>query len=488
MRAGLKYSNVVKHINQKDTLQVMYPLWGNASCLVCHSQHFKSSDLIGAGGVEIDMADFLASANKTIQNLLISHVLIWMLGLLGIIIFYRQVKFWINSHLLLENKLFESQANLELRVENRTKELNKLSIAVEGSPAIIIITDSNNIIEYVNPIFTTISGYSNKEILGKSPAKFNSDLNNPAIYRQMWEDLMNKGVWYGEFRNRRKDGSLYWVSSAISSIKSEAGAIQNYIAIQEDITEKKHNEYELIRAKEIAETSSKAKAEFISSMSHELLTPLNAIIGFAELFKYDKTLEIKCKKNAKKIFNAGNHLLKIVNDILDLSKIESAQLDIHYEPFLFTTLIDESIKLISSLAESKNISIIVKKSVRNYTLYADYGRTKQVMFNLLSNAVKYSQDKSEITIDYENTIDSNIRILISDNGIGIEQEKQTNLFEPFNRLGAEQSNIEGTGVGLYICKQLIEMMNGQIGFESNQQTGSIFWIELPGQNINKKKK
>jgi len=484
MKNGLKYSNVVKHIDAKDTLQVMYPLWGNASCLVCHNQHFKSNDLIGAGGVEIDMAPFLASANQTIRNLVMSHSLIWVLGLLGIIVFYRQVNFWVNSHLLLQEELLDSQANLERRVEHRTKELNKLSIAVEGSPAIIMITDADNVIEYVNPVFSKVSGYTKEEIIGKTPNVFKSDLNDPDIYQHMWDRLQSNGVWYGEFSNKRKNGSLYWVSSAVSSVLSSTGEIQNYIAIQEDITEKKQTEQELIKAKEVAELSNNAKSEFISSMSHELRTPLNAIIGFAELFEYDDNLELKHKNNAKKIFSAGNYLLKLVNDILDLSKIESEQLDIFYKQFLFSELLDETLKLLSPVAESNNITINLKKSACSCTLYADYTRTKQVILNLLSNAIKYSKEDSEITIDCQDMEEGNIRILIIDNGIGIDKEKQKLLFKPFNRLGAEQSNIEGTGVGLYTCKRLVEMMNGSIGLESSKQGKTIFWIELPTEQNN----
>jgi len=485
MKKGLSFSNLIKQINGKDTLQVMYPLWGNANCLVCHNRYFKSEDLIGAGGVEIDMAPFLASANQIIQNLVISHSLIWVLGFIGVVVFYRQVKFWINSHLLLQDKLLDSQANLELRVEHRTNELNKLSVAVEGSPAIIIITDDKNKIEYVNPIFTKVSGYTKDEIIGKTPVVYKSGLNDPEIYQHMWDALKNNGSWHGEFRNKRKDGSLYWVSSAISPILSATGKIQNYIAIQEDITEKKRTEQELIKAKEIAETSNKAKSEFISSISHELRTPLNAIIGFAELFEYDNSLELKHKNNAKKIFNAGNYLLKLINDILDLSKIESSQLDINREVFLFTSLIDESLKLINPIAENKNITIVINNPDCECTIYADFIRTKQVVLNLLSNAVKYSKDNSQILIDCQNMEYGNIRVTIKDYGIGIDKEKQKQLFEPFNRLGAEQSNVEGTGVGLYISKQLIEAMDGLIGLESEKLQGSSFWIELPAKNKTK---
>ncbi len=485
MKQGLKFSTEIKQINGKNFLQVMYPLWANIGCLICHNQNFQVGDLIGAGGVQIDMAPFQVSANQTIRNLILSHSLIWILGLFGIIIFYRQVKFWINSHLELQNQLIESQVNLELRVEQRTKDLNKLSVAVEGSPAIILITDQNNQIEYVNPVFTKVTGYEKQEILGHTPAKFKSDLNDPDLYKQMWADLTNKGMWHGEFCNRRKDGSLYWVSSAMSQILSDKGEVQNFIAIQEDISEKKWIEHELIQAKENAERSNQAKSEFLSNMSHELRTPLNAILGFAELFEYDQSLDSKHKTNAVKIHSAGEHLLELINDVLDLSKIDSGQMSLNYEHISSNKLLDECIKLLHSFAENKNISINFIHSQCDFTLYTDYTRTKQIILNLLSNAIKYNKPNGIVEVSYGSTSNDKLRIIISDTGIGIDTKKQKQLFEPFNRLGAEQSNIEGTGVGLYITKQLLDMMNGQIGFENNQESGTTFWVELPMQNINK---
>ncbi|MFK5894461.1 MAG: ATP-binding protein [Pseudomonadota bacterium] len=484
MKQGLKFSTEIKQFNGKQFLQVMYPLWANRGCLSCHNKKINIGDLIGAAGVQIDMTPFLVSANLTIRNLVMSHSLIWVLGFIGIMLFYRQVKFWINSHLELQNQLLESQSNLELRVKQRTKDLNKLSVAVEGSPAIIMITDVNNKIEYVNPVFTKVTGFTKEEIIGQTPAKFKSDLNDSHMYQQMWDALKSRGVWHGEFCNRRKDGSLYWVSSAISPILSDTGEIQNFIAIQEDITEKKWFELELIKAKENAESSSRAKSEFLSNMSHELRTPLNAILGFAELFEYDKSLDIQHKNNAKKIHSAGDHLLKLINDVLDLSKIDSGQISIQNEVISSKKLISECVFLVKSIAKEKNISVNFTQPLCDCTLYADYTRTKQIVLNLLSNAIKYNKKNGTVDINCNNCENGNLRIAIIDNGIGINTEKQKQLFEPFNRLGAEQSNIEGTGVGLYISKQLIDMMKGKIGLETNQKSGTTFWIELPIQKIN----
>ncbi len=479
MQQGLESSSEIKKVNGHEFLQVMYPLWAKTGCLVCHIKNIKYGDLIGSGGVQIDMAPFLVAANHTIHNLVISHSLIWVLGLMGIIIFYRQVKFWIDSHLELQDQLLQSQANLELRVEKRTRDLNKLSVAVESSPAIILIIDRNNKIEYVNPVFTKVSGFEKEEVIGKSPAILTSNLNNRKIYIAMLKELNKKGVWHGEFCNRRKDGSTYWVSSAISTIFSETGQVQNYIAIQEDITENKLIQQELINAKESAEKSNQAKSEFLSSMSHELRTPLNAILGFAELFEFDKSLDLKYKNNARKIYNAGEYLLSLVNEILDLSKIDSGKISITRELISPLKLIDECIKLITPLVKEKNISVNFRKYPCDCRIYADYMRTKQVLLNLLSNAIKYNTKNGIINIFNHNCEKGNMKISITDSGIGIDIEKQKQLFEPFNRLGAEQSNIEGTGVGLFISKQLIDMMNGKIGVYGNQESGTTFWIQLP---------
>ncbi|NOQ79680.1 MAG: hypothetical protein GQ546_09800 [Gammaproteobacteria bacterium] len=237
------------------------------------------------------------------------------------------------------------------------------------------------------------------------------------------------------------------------------------------------SEQELIRAKNEAEAANYAKSKFLSSMSHELRTPLNAIIGFAQLFEYDPKLSHRQKENAQEINKAGKHLLSLVNDILNLAKIEAGQTDLVIEPLAINTMFSECYTLIEPLAMQRNIKFVVDEC--DTIVLADAIRLKQVILNLLTNAVKYNQENGEVRLYCDTANKNYCRIYVSDTGSGIKFELQKFLFEPFQRLGKELSNIEGSGIGLSIAKQLIEIMNGKIGVDCIDGTGCTFWLEIP---------
>lgn len=234
---------------------------------------------------------------------------------------------------------------------------------------------------------------------------------------------------------------------------------------------------ELARAKEKAESASRAKSQFLSSISHELRTPLNAILGFSELLEQNAIDENE-KDNLQEIVKAGTHLLDLVNDILDLSAIEAGKFQVSITEIKIGCVLDDCYPLIMTIAERKNITVkTLPRECVAYKVKADPVRLKQVMLNLLSNAVKYNNEEGCVSISCKDN-EKTLRIIVSDTGAGLTLDQQQQLFQEFNRLGAEKSTVQGTGIGLAITRKLAESMGGKVGVESEMGKGSSFWVEL----------
>ena len=226
-----------------------------------------------------------------------------------------------------------------------------------------------------------------------------------------------------------------------------------------------------------AERASHAKSEFLSRMSHELRTPLHAIIAFSDLILYEKELEPKLKKHIQHINKAGDHLLALIDDVLDLASIESGELTIIVKSIKLQSVLEECYSLITPIALDAEVSLSFDTDV-NYIVKANHTSLKQALLNLLSNAVKYNIQKGTVTVSYEVKDDKRLRINVIDTGYGISSKRQKRLFKPFERMGFELSKVEGTGIGLTITKQLLELMGGTVGVESTEGKGSNFWVEL----------
>ena len=377
------------------------------------------------------------------------------------------------------------QDELEQKVESRTLEVRasekRLQLILDNVVDSIITSNSSGEIISCNPRTEKIFGYSKEEMIGKNlsilmPKKeavaHDAYINNFVKTRN--PKIIGKGR---ELEGRRKDGSVFPIDIAVSKLEIDGDMI--FIGIIRDITERKKFEQELQHAKEDADKANQAKSEFLSSMSHELRTPLNAIIGFSQLLEMgDPPLSDARLDQVLQIRKGGTHLLSLINDILELAKIEAGKINVSIEPVPVDVVLSECIELISPQAESSGLVLEDKTTLRNIMVVADQVRLRQCLLNLLSNAVKYNRPSGSIALSTEKIDENKLRFIISDTGIGIPPKYQDKVFEPFNRLGAETSEIEGTGIGLSLTKSLIEQMGGEIGFSSVEGDGTKFWIDM----------
>ena len=257
------------------------------------------------------------------------------------------------------------------------------------------------------------------------------------------------------------------------------GELMYAVAVFMDISERRQAQHAIEAARTEAERANQAKSMFLSRMSHELRTPLNAILGFAQILEMDVTSEEDIE-SVQTIIRGGHHLLNLINELLDISRVEAGELPLSLETVEADEALHEAIELVRPMAEQRFIRLM-DLSIGDGPHYvkADRQRLKQVLLNLLSNAVKYNVDAGRVTASVENGIPERLRITIADTGIGIPPDHLDRVFAPFDRLGADQSSIEGTGLGLTLTKSLVELMGGEIGVESSPGDGSTFWIELP---------
>ena len=291
----------------------------------------------------------------------------------------------------------------------------------------------------------------------------------------------------------RKDGSRFPAVVSVTALRDEQDAIIGYLLIGTDNTARKQVEaaralleqalreknIELESARSMAEKANLAKSDFLSSMSHELRTPLSAILGFAQLIDSGSPQPTPAqKRGVDQILKAGWYLLDLINEILDLALIESGKLPLSLEPISLTEVVREGHAMIQPQAQKRDIRMTFPEFKLPYFVKADRTRVKQVLINLLSNAVKYNKVGGTVVLECIASTPGRIRVCVRDTGEGLTADKMAQLFQPFNRLGQEGSIQEGTGIGLVVCKRLVELMGGSIGAESTVGKGSVFWIEL----------
>ncbi|MCK5666415.1 MAG: PAS domain S-box protein, partial [Thiotrichaceae bacterium] len=387
------------------------------------------------------------------------------------------------SYLMIVNRRRTNTIKQEVKFRTQAlenSEANKQAVIENIAEGIVTINHDGNI-ESFNQAAEEMFGYNSKEIIDKNIStlipsdkrdKHQEYVNNSAIHSP---HIINRPR---EVYGLRKDGTLLPLELNISPLNINGE--NHFVGIMHDITQRKKIADNLIRAKNAAESANRAKSDFLSSMSHELRTPLNAIMGFGQLLEFNPQAKLSEEQAdcVDEILQGGKHLLELINQVLDLSRIESGKMELFSESIQLDKICKECISLIEKQAYQRSLTILTQLNSSN-TIHADYTRFKQVLINLLSNAVKYNNEGGKITLSSINVSDNKVRISISDTGQGISREDQNRLYEPFNRLGKESGNIEGTGIGLNITLQLIKAMNGSIGVESEVGKGSTFWVEIP---------
>ncbi|MFH2211964.1 MAG: PAS domain S-box protein [Pseudomonadota bacterium] len=357
----------------------------------------------------------------------------------------------------------------------------RLHKAFNVSPDAISITSllDGRLIE-VNDRFTQFSGYSREELLRKTQLELGLCADTVKL-EAMIASLSSQG-WLHEyempFRNRAGEIRIVLISAETVDIDGETCML----AVLHDITQRKQEELELVRARDEAEIANRAKSEFLSRMSHELRTPLNAILGFGQLLESDcdDPLTPSQLENVEHITRAGWHLLELVNEVLDLARIESGKMQFNFSDVLLSEVVEECRALISPLAIERKIKIDDQISpCQSHWVHADRTRLKQVLLNFLSNALKYNQIGGLVILSCEQLSAQRLRISIRDTGAGIPAAELEQLFEAFNRLGADKTEIQGAGIGLAVSKRLVELMGGEIGVSSVLGEGTAFWVDLP---------
>jgi PAS domain S-box-containing protein len=338
----------------------------------------------------------------------------------------------------------------------------------------------------VNGSFADMIGYSEEELMARTPFELTHPEDLAETKRSVQAILNGTDRCAVEKRYLRKNGDVLWASRTACVIRDKDGQARDFLIMVEDITERKRAE-EAVRetqralhdAKMEADRANQAKSEFLSRMSHELRTPLNAILGFGQLLeRQNPTAQQRAR--VEHIMSAGRHLLNLINEVLDISRIEAGHLQLSVEPVAVAQVLEEALDLMRPLAADRAMELVVDKELENdLHLLADRQRLKQVLLNLLTNAVKYTAVGGQVRVSVERTRSNITRLVVSDTGGGIPTEKLARLFTPFDRLDVEQSGVEGTGLGLALCQRLMQAMGGDIGVESVVGKGSAFWIELP---------
>jgi PAS domain S-box-containing protein len=379
----------------------------------------------------------------------------------------------------------------------RETALNKLAQTVEQSPEAVVITDIDGTIEYVNEAALGATGYERTELVGRRVSLLRSQRTAPEVYADMARTLAAGCAWKGEFINRRKDGSEFVDLVVISPIRQLDGRITHYASVHDDVTQtrrltaelEQHRHHleelveqrtrELAQAKHIAESASVAKSVFLANMSHEIRTPLNGILGLSHLMRREG---VSARQDGlmNKISASGKHLLGVINDILDLSKIEAGHLVLMNAEFSIGELLAGVVAVVEDAALAKGLSIRVEGGQYHERLRGDPVRLSQALVNYLGNAIKFTE-RGEICLEMQVLEDTATRCLlrfdVSDTGIGMTAEQQTRVFEAFEQADSSTTRkYGGTGLGLAITRRLAAMMGGEVGVHSTPGAGSRFWF------------
>lgn len=373
---------------------------------------------------------------------------------------------WVGTNTDITDKL---EAEAELRFQK---------FALDQS-SMVAITDAEGMITYANDKFCETSGYSNEELVGSNHRILKSGLHPDAFFKQMYETISSGKVWRGEIQNRRKDGTLYWVDTTIVPSLDHEGKPLRYVAIRRDISKRKAFEESLKAAKETAESANRSRGEFLANMSHEIRTPMTSILGYADILR-EKLTDPQDRQSIDTIRHNGHFLLQIINDILDLSKIDSGKLQIEPQAVELRNLFADVESLMAMRAVEKKIEfhVCIDTSVPGF-IQVDPVRLRQVLVNLVGNAIKFTHEGKVIVMAKYQPSTEHLSIEIKDSGIGIPAGLLDSLFDPFVQADTSSTRVfEGTGLGLTISQRLARAMGGEITVDSTEGVGSQFTVTL----------
>lgn len=371
----------------------------------------------------------------------------------------------------LQREIAESEQNEQQLTQQALdileSEVRMRAVFQNAFDAILTFSEDGRI-DSGNTAAQALFGYAEDELVGRHIDELLPERDEVFSTRQVLEQS-----------GRRSDGSLFPLAYSVDEM--HVGRQVQYVCVARDQTQAEQARQALISAKEAAESANTAKSEFLSNMSHELRTPLNAILGFTQLLQSDPTepLSEGQRESMEQISSAGWHLLQLINDVLDLAKIEAGRMDVEAGEVILQDIVQECLSLVQPNAEAKNVRLINHTAGRAIGLRANHVRLKQVLLNLLSNAIKYNRDEGMVEIRAPEIRAGRCRLSIADTGTGMSEHEIAVIFAPFTRVAQNRAEIEGTGIGLSITRRLLAMMGGDIGVESQPGAGSLFWIEIP---------
>ena len=461
----------------------------------------------GSRGLTIKMAQNATTLTQTLKQLSrnLLYLTLFVIALLSLVLWFILFR-WMIKPMEQEiahqtNAIRRARDNLEHQVEERTLSLTteietrkkaelslrKLVRIVDQSPIIVFITDTEGTIEYVNPKFEEVTGYSAEDAVGQKPSLLKSPDTPREVHEDLWKTILAGNDWSHEIKDVCKDGSDFWASVHISPIRDEFGDISHFAALHENITERKQTEEAMRDAKRAAEMANNAKSELLANMSHELRTPLNAIIGFADTIKHEFFGPLnnpQYEEYVSFIHSSGSHLLELINDILDVSAIEAGRLTLREEEVDIREIFDASLQIVATRAEGEFVEIKGIDTPSLPMLYADPLRLKQIFINLLCNAVKFTPEDGNISCDAHMTDDGEMVVSIIDSGIGMNNKELAKAMDKFGQVDSSLARKhEGTGLGLPLTKGLIELHGGQFEIVSNPGQGTTINMRFPAERI-----
>ncbi|MCB1909126.1 MAG: PAS domain S-box protein [Rhodocyclaceae bacterium] len=384
-----------------------------------------------------------------------------------------------DAFLSMRDALRDAQRDLKAQAREASEALIRYRTVHESMPGALLVVDQQGRVEDFNAAAEEIFGYSKKDVDGHACTILFDDQAHCAAEMAECFNQSSFSAVDSEKLGRRRDGSVVALRVYRKAMRADGGLKMVVIAM--DISRIKEAERRLLAAKEEAERASQAKTEFLSRMSHELRTPLNAILGFGQLLAMDDELKTDMQRdNVAEIISAGEHLLHLINEVLDLSRIEVGRLEIAVERIDLKACMLRAIAQIRPLAEARGIVVELQSPSSEVAIRADRTRLTQILLNLLSNATKYNCEGGTIRLGVAAAaLPGRLRVSIEDTGSGIAADDIDRLFQPFERIDADRNAVEGTGIGLALTKKLVEAMDGDIGVTSRVGEGSTFWFELP---------